>query len=956
MRARGAALRRKSSLAPLTFVVGRFGWRGSAGCSVRCVAGAPTGTVTFLFTDIEGSTRLWEQHREAMPAALERHDAILREAVGSSGGVVVKSTGDGAFAVFERPHGAIRAAVMIQNAIATEGWADTGPLRVRMGVHSGVADERDGDYFGPALNRAARLMGIGHGGQVLVTSTTASLVEDGLAADVTLQALGEHRLRDLSRPERVFQVVAPGVGETFPPLRSLDALPSNLPVQLTSFVGRDAEMKSVVDLLSEYRVVTITGVGGVGKTRLALHVAAELLADSPDGVWVAELAAVDDDEAMAEVIAAALGVSRRPEASLADGIVESLRSKQLLLVLDNCEHLLDEVADFADHVVKSCSNVRVLATSREGLGVAGERVWPLRSLGVPTRTDPTATVASCDAARLLLDRARAVAPTFVVDESNAGAVGEICRRLDGIPLAIELAAARLAAMQPREIADHLDERFRLLTGGRRRGVERHQTLRATVDWSYSLLEDRDRTVFDRLAVFAGSFATPAAQAVVADDDLDRFDVLDALNELVAKSMVVAEPGPEGDTRFQLLETLRQYALERLDAEGVGDRTRRRHAEHYAQFAETASPELLGRHELAWRPRVNAEIDDFRAAVTWALDRDEPDDAELAMRIIGSLAFESVRNRRAGIGDWAERAIACPATANSPNRAAVLAAAGFGAFHRLDAEAAAHHVERAAAQASDPTTFAMAETIRANLALQRGDVAEAFRIDSAALNVLGDTDVELAARAALCPTPIFALLNGDLDAAVVLADRQLRDARRLGQPSGLAFALYVKGFLSVYGTPDPETALEALEESVALTRAGASDAVFAQALTTIGYQHLSAGDPAGTIPVLREAVAHSYDAGDMNSNGSALGVASMALAGLGLPAAAATCVGSLADGVFASFFFDDPTGRLEEALTGAREQLGDERYEAAYSRGAVADYDDIIGFVLTTFDDVLATTC
>ncbi len=913
---------------------------------------APTGTVTFVFTDIEGSTRLWERHPDTMPAALERHDAVLRDAVESAGGVVVKSTGDGSLAVFERPGAAIAATVAMQRALASEEWSDPGPLPVRVGVHTGVAEERDGDYFGPALNRAARLMAIGHGGQVLVSSTTASLVEDALDAEARLHALGEQRLRDLSRPERVYQVIAPGLRESFPPLRSLDVLPTNLPVQLTSFVGRDDEVKSLVELLAEHRVVTVTGVGGVGKTRLAMHVAAELLSELRDGAWVAELAAVDGADAMTEVVAAALGISWRADSPLAGGIVESLRSKELLLVLDNCEHLLGEVADFADALMRGCDGVRILATSREGLGVIGERVWPLRSLGLPKAGDSADSVAVSDAARLLVDRARAVVPSFALDEANAAAVGEICRRLDGIPLAIELAAARLAAMQPREIAEHLDERFRLLTGGRRRGIERHQTLRATVDWSYSLLDDRDRTVFDRLGVFAGSFDASGAQDVVAGDDLDPFDVLDALSELVAKSMVVAEPGPDGHTRYQLLETLRQYALERLDARDEGDRSRRRHAEYYARFAETAGPELLGPHELVWRPRVNVEIDDLRAAVTWALDRDEPDDAELAMRIIAALAVESVGNRGSGIGAWAERAVACATTASSPHAGSVLVAAAYGAFHRLDYEAATACVERAVPLAADPTTFAFAQAMRGNLALGRGDIAEALRINVAALDALGDSPGELAGRLLLCPTAIFAQQCGDVDSAEVIAERTLQDARRLGQPTGMAMALYVKGAVLAYGGRPRDTALEALQESVELTRNGASDVVLAQALHALAHLYVADGAPMSAVPALSEGLAHSHDAGDRISVMSSIMESILAFVALELDIAVATCAGALLGGVFAPVSYSfDAAGNRDQVLAIVRDRLGAERYDAGYARGAVMEYEEVVAFVRSILDEI-----
>jgi predicted ATPase/class 3 adenylate cyclase len=912
----------------------------AASVASRLVSSLPTGTVTFLFTDIEGSTRLWEERPEDTRALIADHDKRLRMAIEANGGYVFATGGDGFAAAFGRAADAVAAAEQGQSAIA-----DLADIKVRMGINTGEVQERGGDYFGSPVNRAARLMAAGHGGQVLIAGLTAELVP-GLA----LKSLGEHRLRDLGSPMSVWQLGA----EDFPPIRSLEAVPSNLPVQLTSFVGRDAEVQAVAELVRGHRIVTITGVGGVGKTRLALHVAAELLVDWPDGVWVAELGAVDDGEAMAEVIASALGVSRRADATLAASIVEALRAKRVLLVIDNCEHLLGDVADFVDDVVQSCAVVRVLATSREGLGIGGERVWPLRSLAIPAPTDPAKVIMASAAVQLLVDRARAVVPNFEIDGSNSAAVCDICRRLDGIPLAIELAAARLAAMQPREIAAHLDERFRILTGGRRRGIERHQTLRATVDWSYSLLDERDRLVFDCLGVFAGTFDAEAALAVVGSEGLDRFDVLDALNELVAKSMLVAEPGLGGDTRYQLLETLRQYALERLDAQDASDRARRCHAEHYAWFAETAAPHLLGRRELEWRARANVEIDNFRAAVTWALDRADPGDAEIAMRIIGALAVESVRNRGAGIGNWAEHAVASPATANSSHRTAVLVAAGFGAYHRLDSEAAVSYVERAAAEPGEPMIFALAEAVRGNAAIVTSGTAEAFRIQHAALVALdGNDDTTLAARLMLCPVPIFAAVDGRIDDALVLADGLLEDARRLGQPTGLALALYAKGFVLVFADRDREAAYEALAESIALTRAGASDAVFAQALTSMAQLHLATGRPLAAIGALREAIAHSHDAGDMISNISAFGVAVLGLATMGRDREATTCAGACIAGAFAPFILMDGFPGFDEAIASLRGRLGVADYDAAYGRGGAADYDEIVPYMLATFDEVLA---
>ena len=488
----------------------------------------PSGTVTFLFTDLEGSTRLWEEHPDAMQDALARHDELLRDAIEANGGHVVKFTGDGFHAAFATAHEALRAAVAAQRALTAAEWGTTGPLRVRIGVHTGEAQHRDGDYHGTALNRAARLTAVAHGGQIVVSAVTEGLVSDALPEDVQLHDLGEHRLRDLAQPLRVFEVQHPELPQQFPPLRSLDTYPSNLPVQLSSFIGRDDDLTAVARAFDESRVVTVTGVGGVGKTRLAMHAAAHLLPRYPEGAWFCELAPAIDEESMAQIISAALGAIPRPGLTLAASAVEYLRDRALLLVLDNCEHLLVPASRFAEDVLRSCPGVQVLATSREGLGIEGERVVPLRSLSVPDEHAAFTDAAASSAVRLFSERAGAVDPQFVLDLRSLPAVAEICRRLDGMPLAIELAAARVATMSATEIARRLDERFRLLTGGRRTAVERHQTLRATIDWSYSLLDAREQLVFDRLAVFAGSFDADAAVAVTSGGGVEEWDVLDAL--------------------------------------------------------------------------------------------------------------------------------------------------------------------------------------------------------------------------------------------------------------------------------------------------------------------------------------------------------------------------------------------------------------------------------------------
>jgi class 3 adenylate cyclase len=467
----------------------------------------PGGTVTFVLTDVAGSTRLWEAHPRAMERALACHDRIVCDAVAAHCGMLVKHKGEGdsAFAVFTRASDAAAAALSCQRSLFAQAWPDGVELRVRIAIHTGEAELRDGDYFGPVVNRTARLRGTAHGGQIVMSQTTADVVRDHLPDAAALHDLGTHRLPDLGRPETVFGLTHPDLPSTFPPLRSLDAFPGNLPVQLTSFVGRDRELKLVTEGLAAARLVTLTGTGGVGKTRLAVHTAADALAAYPDGAWLCELAAAADPGSMLQVAAVSMGLTCGSGVLLPDDIAEFIGTRRLLLVLDNCEHLLDAAADLVETVLARCPYVRVLATSREALDVAGEQVIRLRSLPLPEPGADLEELTRVDATRLFVERAAAVGSQLGFEAADAPAIVEICRRLDGIPLAIELAAARVVALGPSEIAGLLDERFRLLTGGRRASVERHHTLRAAIDWSYSMLSDTERLVFDRLGVFPATF-------------------------------------------------------------------------------------------------------------------------------------------------------------------------------------------------------------------------------------------------------------------------------------------------------------------------------------------------------------------------------------------------------------------------------------------------------------------
>jgi predicted ATPase/class 3 adenylate cyclase len=597
----------------------------------------PSGTITLLFTDVQGSTRLWEAEPEPMAKALRRHDEIMRSAIERSGGYVFKTVGDSFCAAFSTAGSALAAVLESQQLLGGEDWPTSRPIKVRMGLHTGVCEERDTDYFGPVVNRTARLEAVAHGGQVLVSGTTADLLSESLADGIKLRDLGAHRLKDLGRPEQVFQLDAEFLDRDFPPLTSLDnpELPNNLPTLLSAFVGRDHELAELRRLVQDSRLVTLTGSGGSGKTRLALQAAAELIDATPDGVWFAELAAATDGDQIPGVVAAALGLPAESGPS-DQAVLQALAGQHALIVLDNCEHVIDSAARFCEQIGRHCARVRVLATSREPLGIDGERVYRVPSLALPPRDAETAEeLAGSEALQLFAERARAHDAAFSLDERSAPLAATICRRLDGIPLALELAAARMSSMTLKQIADRLDQRFRLLTGGSRNAMPRQQTLQATVDWSFGLLSPAERDMLARLSVFAGGFDLDAAEAICASDSVDALDVLDLLGSLVDKSLVIADKSADA-VRYRLLETIRQYSAQEL-LRGVGDAEvlalRSRHAEHYLRLAETAEPELIGHGQREWLLRLDADWDNIRAAFAhFAADQRTDDLFRLAVAL------------------------------------------------------------------------------------------------------------------------------------------------------------------------------------------------------------------------------------------------------------------------------------------------------------------------------------
>ena len=607
----------------------------------------PTGTITFLFTDIEGSSRLWERYPVDMGKSLVRHDAILRAAIESDGGYIFKTAGDAFYGAFETAMGAVRAVAAAQRDLFAEAWGETGPLRVRMALHTGAAEFRENDYFGPVMNRTARLLAAGHGGQTLLSFPTTELVRDHLPPGVLLRDLGERRLKDLNRPERIFQMIAEGLPTEFPPLRSMEVVPNNLPVQLTSFIGREREMTEVKRLMGTTHLLTLVGTGGTGKTRLSLQVAADVLENFSDGVWLVELATIESGEALPETVAAVLGVREEPERTLQTTLVNYLRNKNLLLVLDNCEHVVAAAAQLADTLLRSCPSLRIFASSREALGIAGETTLAVPSLSLPdlwneplTGGELADSLSQYEAVRLFIDRATAVKSTFAVNEQNAPFIAQICWRLDGIPLAIELAAARVKVLGLEQIASRLDDSFRLLTGGSRTALPRQQTLRALIDWSYDLLSEPEKKLLRRLSVFARGRTLEAVEAVCSGDGVEEWEVLDLLTQLVDKSLVTREEEGDG-MRYYILESVWQYGRMKLEEAGELAAVRTRHLDFFLNLAESAEQKLRGPEQVEWLEKLEYERLNLRFAVEWSIE--SPDGAEAGLRLTGALSrFMEVR--------------------------------------------------------------------------------------------------------------------------------------------------------------------------------------------------------------------------------------------------------------------------------------------------------------------------
>ena len=797
-------------------------------------AARPTGTVTFLFSDIEGSTVRWERDSTAMEAALARHDALVREALEAHGAYVFKTVGDAFCAAFEKASNAIAAALDAQRALAAADFSAVEGVRARMALHTGRSAERDGDYFGPTVNRVARLLAIGHGGQVLLSGDCTELLQDELPPDCSLRHLGAHRLKDLAQPERVYQLIAPGLPADFTALRSLDHLSNHLPAQVTSFVGREAEIAEITALVERHRLVTLVGSGGVGKTRLSLHVANNRLDGFRDGVWFIELAPLASGEYIHTTVAQALGITLAPEGDPLENLAHALKGKEALLIFDNCEHLVEPAAHVISTILQSCPKIKILASSRQGLGVAGEATYHVPSL------DLTTGVA------LFVERARAASATFSLTGEDPPVIADICRRLDGIPLAIELAAARVKMLGPKQLRDRLDERFRVLTGGSRDVLPRQQALRALIDWSYDLLDERERILFRRLGTFVHGFTLEGAAAVGGPED-----VFDELASLVDKSLVLAEP--HGDAmRYRLLESTRAYASEKLDDAGERDSAGSRHLRFlHDRFSELWEQfERTGR-EAALRSAAQTELEDVRSALDFALVRSQTiDGGELLTDI--SPTWPSMGLEAEGMARCEAFLAALPAD-RSPLRtqlAARMVLLLMDSGHRVRAfELATQAVEQAQSSGDNSLiAAALGQYAQTATMLDRLDDAERALNEAEAIpGKSRHTRITLIGRRA-----VFSQCRGDLETAARMWEQLRAENHALGN-TGTEHLTAINLAECEHARGNTERAIAIVREVFHEARSGDDEKLTANLLLNLAEYLAAIYDFSGAAATAREAI-------------------------------------------------------------------------------------------------------
>jgi predicted ATPase/class 3 adenylate cyclase len=761
----------------------------------------PTGIVTFLFTDIEDSTKLWESNPEQMKVALQRHHAILQDAIVSNGGEVFQIIGDAFCAAFPISPSAISAAATAQRGLHREPWDLPFPIRVRMGIHTGEAEPISTDFpargyaSNQTLNRVARILKAGHGGQVLLSSATKELLKDLLPEHTDLRDMGEHHLKNLTRPERLYQLNMEGLPSDFPPLDTLSSYRHNLPFQLTSFIGREKAIAEIRRELEKHRLVTLTGAGGTGKTRLSLQVAAELLDQFPNGVWFIELAPITNPNLIPQAIHITMGLVEQPGKSLVQMLMDFLRDKQALIILDNCEHLIEACANLTAELLSHSPALKILASSREALGVKGELAWRVPSLSLPDpkKISELDQLTQYEAVRLFIDRASVANPRFEVTKVNAPIVAQICYRLDGIPLALELAAARVKVLSVNQISARLDDRFHLLTGGARTALPRQQTLRALIDWSYNLLSEKEKVLFQRLAVFVGGWMLEAAEIICAGGILEPYEILDLLTNLEEKSLIIPDE-VAGAVRYRRLETIRQYAREKFLETDEVETVRNKHLAWVLEWAEKIEPELQGRNQVVRLKQVKAELDNIRAAIEWGLGMGQ---IENSMRIVLALEkFWDGKHPYQESRHWFEKGLSFRESLTKHTLAKILSDAAWLAYRQNDLEAMALFIEESLTLAralNDDPLIARALRITSAVHMARGEFLEWKRWNEEAHSIYQELDdkaglVLLAQDEALAQT----FFQRDVNRAIEILEGHLSVVEALDDISTSAWFQYALG--------------------------------------------------------------------------------------------------------------------------------------------------------------------
>jgi predicted ATPase/class 3 adenylate cyclase len=845
-------------------------------------AAGPRGTVTFLFTDIEGSTRLLQQIGAEYSHVLEEQKRLALEVYARHGGRLVDTAGDGMFVVFERARDAVAGAAEAQHALLSHAWPAGVSLRVRMGLHTGEPIVSPSGYVGLDVHRAARICGVAHGGQIVLSEATRQLIADDLPAGIALLDLGDHTLKDLPRPERLYQVGAEGLPDAFPPLRSTGrARTGNLPARALRLIGREDELAGIRNLLrrDDVRLLTLTGTGGTGKTSLAVEAAAQCIHEFRDGVAYVPLAPVTQPALVFAAIAQTLALSPRADEDVLDAVIDHLHGRGMLLVLDNFEQVTGAAAGVA-RIAAACPGVKVLVTSRFALRVTMEHEFPVSPLRTPDAATPdaVATLRSYPAVELFAQRAAAVKPGFGLDDDSAVAVAQICRRLDGLPLAIELAAARIKLFSPRALLARLDRTLEVLGGGARDLPQRHQTLRHAIGWSYDLLDPEERAAFRRLSVFVGGFPLDAAERIVDAAGEPRMPALDAVAALMDKSLLRQHPGDEDEPRFQMLETVREYALEQLLAAGEEAPTRAAHADVLIALAEKAAPELTGPGQPIWLPRLQREHDDLRAAFDWTVRSGDP---ARALRLGAALCrFWIIRGFHTEARQRLRAALdLSDASADEPLRARVLSGAAILAYEQGELQEAAGHLQQALDHyraVNDERGIAETLNHMGWVDFYAGDLERARALSEEALAVHERRGDQRGVALSLTNLGGIAQQLGDFERALELNERAFRLRESFNDARSSAYgALNLSWTLIRLG--DLERATILTREAERKLRPLGDKQILAYAVFVLGEAELERGRPADAVPLLEEAVSLGREVMQGSALGLALGVLAEALA-------------------------------------------------------------------------------